>query len=105
MKKKIKHHGFAHFVLFIVLFLLGVWAFGGWAAGPVTNGLLAGADAFSTVSTGASGNIAGANAAAGNTLIFLLGFIANLVVYYIAAAIVIFVFNIFFGGKKEQAKG
>ncbi len=104
MERKVKHHGFAHFILFIVLFLLGVWAFGGWAAGPVTSGLLAGADAFSTVSAGASGNVAGANASAGSALVFLLGFIANLVVYYIAAALIIFVFNLFFGGKKEDVK-
>ena len=93
MKKKVKHHGFAHLVLIILLFLVAYLVFGG---GKLSTSLSLGAAIFSLVQSG--GQVSGA--LTGSALQLIVIFIINLLVYYVLAAILIFLYNLVFG-KKE----
>lgn len=99
--KKIKHHGFAHLVLTALLFLASTFAFGGWSKGPITSGLAVGLRTYAMVSGGISGNISALDAGP-TVLAMIIAFIINLVVYYIIAAILIFVFNLLFSHPKGK---
>lgn len=97
MKKNVKHHGFAHLVLIIVLFLVAYLVFG---AGKLSASLSLGAAIFSLVQSGSAGQVSVVGALAGSTLQLIIIFIINLIVYYTLAAILIFLYNLMFG-KKE----
>jgi|GEM_PF-2883045 len=99
--KKIKHHGFVHLVLTALLFLASMFAFGGWSEGPITSGLAVGLKAYAMISGGVSGNLAALDAGP-TVLAMIVAFIINLVVYYLIAAILIFVFNMLFSSPKGK---
>ncbi len=98
--KKVKHHGFAHLLLIGLLFVLAVVVFGGWTEGPLTSGLFIGAKVYGMVKGGAAGDLGTIQVMAPTILELLIIFIINLAIYYVAAAVLIFLFNLVFGGKK-----
>ena len=101
-KERITHHGLAHFVLVVVLFLVAVYVFGGWTEGPLTSALFLGAKAYGLVAGGAGGNVREANTAAVGLLPLILIFVINLVIYYAVAAILISLFNALFFRKEKK---
>ncbi|MBR9692659.1 hypothetical protein GOV07_01875 [Candidatus Woesearchaeota archaeon] len=97
MKEKVKHHGFAHFILFIGLFVLAVVIFGGVADGPLMSGLFAGAQVYHWISSGIAGDVESIGAAAPSILGLLVIFIINLAIYYVLSSVLIVLFNLVFG--------
>jgi hypothetical protein len=103
--RRIKHHGLAHLVLIVALFLVAVYVFGGWTEGPLTSGLFLGAKAYTLVASGVGGNVVETNMAAAGLLPLILIFIINLIIYYMVAGVLIFLFNVlFFRKEKDKVK-
>lgn len=95
--KKIKHHGFAHLLLIIALFFLAVVVFGGWTEGPLTSALFLGLKVYGMVGGAAGGDLGAVTAMAPSILVLAVAFIINLIIYYVVATILIFLFNLVFG--------
>lgn len=102
MVDKVKHHSFAHLLLMIILFLLSTFVFGGWEKGPLTAGLMAGISVFNLIKGINPADTSGFLESGSSVLSLLLVFLINLVIYYLLSSIIIWVFNIIFGSKKEK---
>jgi hypothetical protein len=101
---RVKHHGLAHLFLIIVLFVIGSYVFGGWTEGPMTSALFLGLKTYGMFRVAQSGSIVPANELAQSTLSLVIAFVINLIIFYIVAAVLIFLFNLCFGGKAEGHK-
>jgi hypothetical protein len=97
MGHRVKHHGFAHLLLIVVLFLLAVVVFGGWTEGPLTSMLWIGAKIYGVYTGVQGGDLDVAGGIASNMVTLTIIFVINLVIYYLLAALVIFIYNLFFG--------
>ncbi len=94
MPPKVEHHGKAHVLLMVLLFLASVAAFGGWTGGPVVTGAKVAMSYVGFVgSSAASGSFANVASVAETITMFAI----SLVIYYVLAAIIIFFYNLFFG--------
>ncbi len=102
MAARVKHHGFAHFVLAVVLFLIAVVVFGGWVEGPVTSGLFLGVKVYGFTSSAAAGDLQGVSLAGATILQLAVIFFINLIIYYAISSVLIFVFNLVFGERVEK---
>lgn len=91
----VKHHGIAHVALIIILFVLTIIIFGGWAQGPLTSGLFLGFKVYGLISGGMSdpGNV---ESIGGDVLTLATVFFINLVLYYLLSSIIIFLWNLVF---------
>jgi hypothetical protein len=102
-EKKVKHHGVAHFVLTVILFVVGAYVFGDWTQSTPLASLGVGSQLVSMLTPVETGNMAGTAAVAWSTPQLLINAFVTLVVYYVAAGIIIFLFNLVFF-RKEKGK-
>ena len=103
-KKKVKHNGFTQVVLTIILFIVGAYIFGDWTKSPLISSLSVGADLVRMFSGVETGNMAATEAAAVSTPQLLILSFINLLIYYVVAGVLIFLFNIVFKSRKEKMK-
>jgi len=99
---EVKHHGFIHLILILLLFLLSTFIFGGWEEGPLTSGLFLGLHVYAFLAKGFSGNIDAVNAMGRSVLSIATIFLVNLFIYYILSILLIFLFNLF-RKRKDRA--
>lgn len=96
-QKRVTYHGFAHLLLTLLLFFIAVVVFGGWTEGPLTSGLFLGTKAYGLIAGASAGNLDAANLLGASVLQLAIIFIVNLVIFYAISAVLIFLFNLFFG--------
>jgi len=97
MAQRVKHHGLAHLVLIVLLFLLGSFVFNDPLGGPLTSGLLLGFRVYGFVATGTSGDFAATGSLGSALLPAAIAFLIQLAIYYALSSILIFLWNLVFG--------
>lgn len=98
MPRRIRHHGFAHFLFIAALFFLAVYVFGGWTQGPVTSAVWIGLGIVRFMGNlFATGDLDAANQGATGLVDIVLAFVINVAIFYALSAVLIFIYNLFFG--------
>jgi len=92
-----EHNVVAHSLLAVFLFVLNTIIFGGAGTWSAILGVTVGMAGVYIV--GGSGSISQAAAGAEQILGVVMAIIVNIVIYYLLAAVILFIFNIFFGKK------
>ncbi len=94
---KVKHHSIAHFFLIVILFGVGLIVFSNMGGGQVTSGLFIGLSIYNLLSGTQQGGIDAVSTASPGMVELIIAFIINLIIYYILATILIFLYNLVFG--------
>lgn len=91
MPPKVEHHK-SSLLLTAALFFVAVFIFGGWTEGPLTTGVKIGIDYVGFLGEATGGSFDPASTAG-----MIVSFVINLILYYIIATIIVFLYNLLFG--------